>query len=202
MCELSPVSFHGDTIFCIDYHGEPFTPMKPIVENMGMDWRAQATKLRANKERWGVVIITTPSEGGEQETTCMPVRKLPAYLAGINPRKVKPELRPKIELYQAESDNVLWDYWTKGRAEPQPAALPDSITPDQQCTLRALVKARIEAIPEAERPKGLHPQIWSRFNNHFRLARYCQLPQCRMSEAVAYLTQMELTPAKALPAAP
>lgn len=38
MCKLSPVSFHGDTIFCIDYHGEPFTSMKPIVENMGMDW--------------------------------------------------------------------------------------------------------------------------------------------------------------------
>jgi len=94
------------------------------------------------------------------------------------------------------------DKFAKAEHQPEALASDAPITPDQQCTLRALVKARIEAIPEAERPKGLYPQIWSRFNNHFRLARYCQLPQCRMSEAVAYLTQMELTPAKALPAAP
>lgn len=69
------------------------------------------------------------------------------------------------------------------------------ITPDQQCTLHALVKARVESIPKAERPKGLYPQIWSRFNNHFRIARYCQLPQSRLSEAIEYLTRMDLAPA-------
>lgn len=74
------------------------------------------------------------------------------------------------------------------------------ITPDQQCTLQALVKARVESIPKAERPKGLYPQIWSRFNNHFRIARYCQLPQSRLSEAIAYLARMDLAPA--LPSAP
>lgn len=67
------------------------------------------------------------------------------------------------------------------------------ISPDQQCTLQAIVKAKIEALPEVQRKgRGLYPQVWSRFNNHFRLARYSQLPQCRMSEAVAYLTQMEI----------
>lgn len=75
-----------------------------------------------------------------------------------------------------------------------------SLTPDQQCTLQALVKARVESIPKAERPKGLYPQIWSRFNNHFCIARYCQLPQSRLSEAIAYLARMDL--ASALPSAP
>ena len=208
MCELSPVPFHGDTIFCIDYHGEPFTPMKPIVENMGLAWQTQARKLSDNKERWGITMMVIPTESGEQEMVAMPVRKLPAFLAGINPKKVRPELRPKIELYQNESDNALWDYWTKGRAEREAVAdrheLPPAdapITPDQQCTLQAIVKAKIEALPESERRnKGLYPQIWSRFNNHFRLAQYRQLPQCRLSEAVEYLTQLDLAPApKALP---
>lgn len=117
MCTLSPVTFHGDTIFCIDYQGQPYTPMKPIVENMGLDWQSQAAKFRANKDRWGVVIIATPSNGGEQQSTCLPVRKLPSYLNSINPRKVRPELRAKIELYQAESDDALWNYWMHGRAE-------------------------------------------------------------------------------------
>ncbi len=217
MCELSPVTFHGDTIFCLSHNDQPFTPVKPIVENMGMDWPTQFRKLKSNQERWGIVIMTIPtqtsianiaipSESGEQQTLCMPVRKLPAFLASINPKKVKPELREKIELYQRECDDALWDYWTKGKAERQPVAehnqLPPvdaPLTPDQQCTLQAIVKARIEGIPEAERPKGLYPQVWSRFKNHFRVARYSQLPQTRMSEAVEYLTQMELMPKKALP---
>lgn len=196
MCTLSPVTFHGDTIFCIDYQNQPYTPMRPIVENMGLDWQSQATKFRANKERWGVVIIATPSKGGEQQSTCMPVRKLPAWLNSINPKKVAPELRAKIELYQAESDDALWNYWMHGRAErPAPQTAEAAITPDQQCTLQAIVRARVEGIPAERRSKGLYPQIWSRFNNHFRLGSYKQLPQCRMSEAVAYLTRMEIAPA-------
>ena len=74
-----------------------------------------------------------------------------------------------------------------------------SLTPDQQCTLRAIVKSRVEAIPEAERPKGIYPQVWSRFNNHFRIAKYCQLPQSRLSEAIDYLVRMEIEEPKALP---
>lgn len=195
MCELSPVTFHGDTIFCIDYQNQPYTPAKPIVENMGLDWQSQAAKFRANKDRWGVVMIATPSEGGEQQTTCLPVRKLPAWLNSINPKKVSPELRPKIELYQAESDDALWNYWMNGRAERQTSS-PSSelITPDQQCTLQAMVRALVER-------GGIYANIWSWFNNHFRIARYCQLPQSRMSEAIDYLMRFEITP-RALPGSP
>lgn len=110
---LSPVAFHGDTIYCISYHNQPYTAMKPIVENMGLAWQSQLQKLNANKERWGITIIVIPSASGEQQTACMPVRKLPAYLASINPNKVRPELREKIIRYQNECDDVLWNYWTK-----------------------------------------------------------------------------------------
>lgn len=139
MCQLFPVTFHGDTIFCIDYQNQPYTPMRPIVENMGLDWGSQSVKLNANKERWTVAIIATVAQdGNEREMLCMPVRKLPAYLNSINPRKVRSELRAKIELYQAESDDALWNYWMHGRAErPAPQTAEAAITPDQQCTLQA-----------------------------------------------------------------
>ena len=201
MCRLSPVTFYGDTIFCVTIENQPYPPAKPIVLNLGLDWQAQATKLRTNKERWGVAIIAIPSESGEQETTCIPVRKLPAFLASINPKKVKPELRERIELYQAECDDALWNYWVNGRAERakaepvgNPDRLPDApITPDQQCTLQAMVKALVEK-------GGIYAAIWSRFNNHFRLGSYRQLPQSRMSDAVDYLMRYEVKP-KAVPTA-
>ena len=89
MSQLSPVPFLGDIIFCIDYQNRPFTPMRPVVENMGLDWGGQAVKLKANKERWTAVMIATVAQDGvEREMSSMPVRKLPAWLNSINPKKV------------------------------------------------------------------------------------------------------------------
>lgn len=115
--ELSPVTFHGDTIFCVEHGEQPYTPVRSIIENMGLDWASQSVKLNTNKERWGVVIIATPSNGGEQRMLCIPVRKLPAFLASINPNKVAEHLRKKLEVYQNECDDALWDYWTQGVAK-------------------------------------------------------------------------------------
>lgn len=200
MCELSPVTFHGDTIFCIDYQGQPFTPMKPIVENMGLAWQSQCQKLNTNKERWGITNIVIPSEGGYQETVCMPVRKLPSYLNSINPKKVRPELRAKIELYQAESDDALWNYWMNGRAErPTPAPSPDTaISPAERAELKALVDAKLSAAPAAVQGKA-RAEIWTRFNRHFRIAEYAQLPASKMPDAREYLIQLSV---KALQPAP
>ncbi|MDY6234078.1 MAG: phage antirepressor N-terminal domain-containing protein [Desulfovibrio sp.] len=195
MCQLSPVTFHGDTIFCIDYQNQPFTPMKPIVQNMGLDWSGQAAKLNANKERWGVSIIEIPSNGGEQEMLCMPIRKLPSYLNSINPRKVRPELRAKIELYQAESDDALWNYWMHGRAErpaPQPQPTTDGpLTPALRAELKAIVDAKLSTAPADVQGKA-RAEIWTRFNRHFKIAEYAQLPACRMAEARDYLIEMEM----------
>ena len=87
-----------------------------------------------------------------------------------------------------------------------------SITPEQQCTLQEIVRAKVEVFPKNQRP-SLYAQVWSRFNTHFRLARYCQLQREKVSEAIAYLTRMELAvpvssinpapaPAAALPSSP
>lgn len=200
MCELSPVTFHGDTIFCLDYQGQPFTPMKPIVENLGLGWASQSQKLNSNRERWGVTIIVIPSESGEQQMLCLPVRKLPSYLNSINPRKVRPELRAKIELYQAESDDALWNYWMHGRAErsaPQPQSTDGHLTPALRAELKAIVDAKLSTAPADVQGKA-RAEIWTRFNRHFKIAEYAQLPACRMAEARDYLIEMSV---KALGAA-
>ncbi|MCI6333527.1 MAG: phage antirepressor N-terminal domain-containing protein [Desulfovibrio piger] len=196
MCQLSPVTFHGDTIFCIDYQDQPYTPMRPIVENMGLDWGSQSVKLNANKERWTVAIIATVAQdGSEREMLCMPVRKLPSYLNSINPRKVRPELRERIELYQAESDDALWNYWIHGRAErpaPQPQPTTDGpLTPALRAELKAIVDAKLSTAPADVQGKA-RAEIWTRFNRHFKIAEYAQLPACRMAEARDYLIEMEM----------
>lgn len=118
---LVSLSFHGDTIYAIEHEGEPFAPVKPIIENIGLEWGAQQQKLSKNRSRWGVSIIDIPSASGLQKTLCIPVRKLAGFLATINPAKVRNDLRAKIICYQNECDDALWNYWTKGEAK-RPAA--------------------------------------------------------------------------------
>ena len=134
-------------------------------------------------------VVKLPTEGGEQDVRIFSLRG--CHLLAMFART------PVAKAFRKWVLDVL------DRLERQSISAADApLTPDQQCTLQAIVKAKIEALPEsARRNRGLYPQIWSRFNNHCRLAQYRQLPQCRLSEAIAYLTQLDLAPVapRALP---
>lgn len=127
---LSPVLFHGDTIFVVDHQGEPFAPVRPIVENIGLSWSRQRKKMTDNQSRWAVAFLATPSASGLQKTLCIPVRKLAGFLATINPARVKEELRPKIVRYQNECDDALWNYWNTGHAKRPESATFQPVQPD------------------------------------------------------------------------
>lgn len=112
--ELIPVKFHEDTIYSVDYNGEQYTPVRPIVENIGLDWATQTVKLRENTHFNCWDIPTVAQDGKNRDMLCIPVRKLTAFLYSINANKVREDLRDKLIQYQEECDEVLWQYWTKG----------------------------------------------------------------------------------------
>ncbi|MBD1229512.1 phage antirepressor N-terminal domain-containing protein [Xenorhabdus griffiniae] len=107
------VPFYDDELYVVEYNNEPYVPMRPIVEGMGMDWAGQYTKLKQRFSK-GVEEISIPTKGGLQLMTCLALRKLAGWLATISPNKVKPEIRDKVIRYQDECDDVLYEYWTKG----------------------------------------------------------------------------------------
>ena len=149
---LQPVSFHGDQIFVIEYDGEPYVPLKTVVENLGLAWQPQCTKLQNNARRWGVTKIVTPSQSGNQSTTCIPLRKLPGFLATINPSKVRNELRPKVVLYQDECDDALWAYWNK--EQQAPALDMEALTQALRTEIRAELRRELKKLPA---PGGKQP---------------------------------------------
>lgn len=123
------VPFHGNTLFIVNHNGEPYTPMKPIVEGMGMDWASQFTKLKQRFSK-GVVEIAIPSVGGPQKMICLALRKLAGWLNTISPNKVKPEIRDKVIQYQNECDDVLYEYWTTGEVKKKSAPEPSQAEQD------------------------------------------------------------------------
>lgn len=80
------------------------------------------------------------------------------------------------------------------------SALPDTISPEQQAQLHAVVDAKVGMLPR-ELQRKAYAEAWSRFCRHHRIAKYSQLPASKIGEAVDYLVSMELNAAKSLPPA-
>ena len=114
--QILPVPFHGDTLVMVDHNNQPFVAMKPVVENMGLNWQSQHAKLSDKFNSTIAIIAMVGLDGKNREMTCLPLRKLAAWLYSINPNKVAEHLRDKVRQYQDECDDALWDYWTKGSA--------------------------------------------------------------------------------------
>lgn len=108
MSHAISVRFHDQSITVFMHGGSPLVAVKPICENMGIDWRAQRQRImRHHVMSKGVVIMTTPSAGGEQKTACLPLEMLNGWLFGIDAARVKPDLREKVIRYQRECFHVL-----------------------------------------------------------------------------------------------
>lgn len=42
--QLIPVAFLSDTLYLIDNDNQPFTPVKPIADALGLSWASQTVK--------------------------------------------------------------------------------------------------------------------------------------------------------------
>ena len=129
------VNFHGASLNILEHNNQPYVSAKQINDAIGLDWAGQYSKLNKNRARWGIEKISIPSTSGKQSTICIPLRKLPGWLAGIQPNKVSNALRPTIIQYQNECDDALWAHWeqkTHGATPAQRIETSGTILPDLQ----------------------------------------------------------------------
>lgn len=191
------VPFHGANLVLVEHNGQPYTPMKPIVEGMGLAWKPQFVKLQDGAERFGVTIKVIPVSGAvaKQETLCMPLRKLPGWLMSVSPNRVKDKaVRDRVIHYQNECDDALWDYWTKGEAiNPRlktKKALPHGLTLEQQDVIKAMVRAKAETFPSNKRA-GATIKQWSAIKSKFGCS-YKEIEPQHFTEVLSLLARIDL----------
>lgn len=185
MTNAIAVSFHGSELYIVNHNGEPFTPMKPIVEGMGMDWKSQFIKLK-QRFKTCVVEITMqlPGDNQRRSVICLALRKLAAWLNTISPNKVRPEIRERVIQYQQECDDVLYEYWTSGQVKPKQKS--------RQCTATQLIPLRQTAERLITTGLGkIYPDIWRLVHQRFDIQHIQQLRPEQVSEAVEYLNILE-----------
>lgn len=176
------VPFHNAELYLVEFNGQPYTAMRPIVENMGLDWKAQLVKI---KQRFNSVmgeITTTGKDGKQYQMLCLPLKKLFGWLMTISPNKVKPELRDTVIKYQEECDDVLWDYWTKGQA-----VNPRKTTPKDRENLRHAVSNLVSRV------KINFSDAYIMVQQRFNVEHIEDIPLGQLDDAVEYVHGLILT---------
>jgi Virulence protein RhuM family/P22_AR N-terminal domain len=109
------VPFDGQEIVAIRQDDKVYIIPKEICKNLGIDWDSQRKRIQRDTVlSEGAVIMTLPSKGGIQETTVLPLEYLNGWLFGIDDKKVKPEIQPKIIAYKKDCYNTLFQYFNTG----------------------------------------------------------------------------------------
>ena len=158
---------------------------KDVCAALGIGWNG--TTLSAIQPAWqGMRRFRTPSGNQQLRAISEPAVYKLAF------RSNKPEADAFTNWVASE---VIPSIRKTGKYE---AALPhgDTLTATEQAQLQAIVQAKAGMIP-ADMQRKAFAEMWTRFNRHFRIARYAQLPPAKMGEAVEYLVGMEVKAAVA-----
>ncbi len=174
------VPFHGANLCIVNRDGNPYVPMKPIIEDMGLDWASQFTKLKKRFSK-GIVEIAIPSKGGEQSMICLAMHKLTGWLYSIMPNKVKPEIRDKVIKYQEECDDVLYEYWTTGEVKKKHKSTVQERNPLKNAVNLLVSKKGI-----------MYPEAYSLVHQKFNVSSIEELTADQIPDAVEYIHKFVL----------
>ena len=168
MNQVQNISFHGQTVPVFTRNQTHYVAMKPIVENIGLDWKAQYDRIKRHAVlSEGMVMMTTPSKGGEQQTICLPLDYLNGWLFGVEANRVKPQIRESLLQYQRECFRVLNEHFNPRVGHPKPTrALPNGLTGEQIEAVKKLHNALTKSAPK-EAQARIAITLWSAVKSKF-----------------------------------
>ena len=114
MSNIQTINFNNQQLLTVEKDGVKYVAVKPICENLGLAWAAQFVKIKENQIlSEGVSIIEIPSDGGIQQTVCLPIDMINGWLFTISPNRVSEEIKPLVIYYQKECYRALFEFWNK-----------------------------------------------------------------------------------------
>lgn len=179
----SYVPFNGQQIITAMAAGVAYVAMKPIVENLGMSWSTQQTKLMKQISKFNCVHMNMVAADGKlRKLLCLPLKKLNGWLFSINPEKVRADIRDKLIQYQEECFSVLHDYWTKGKEEN--ARKKTSV--DDRTPLRDAVNMLVS------KKHLMYPEAYAMIHQRFNVESIEELDASQIPQAVEYIHRVVL----------
>jgi hypothetical protein len=123
--EQQTLLFYGKPIVVVRLaDGRPAVVLSSLCENLQIDTNAQVMRIRRTEAiSEDLVFVQVQTDGGPQRLTALILRSVPFWLAGIDPKRVREEIRPDIIRYQREVVDVLYA-WAQAPKVAPPALVP------------------------------------------------------------------------------
>ena len=98
MSNIQTINFNNQQLLTVEKDGIRYVAVKPICENLGLDWASQFTKIKSNEilEPTIVFITTVAEDGKNREMVCLPIDMINGWLFTISPNKVSEEIKPIV----------------------------------------------------------------------------------------------------------
>ena len=135
--ELLPVEqqsllFYGKSIIVVRLpDGQPGVVIRFLCENLQIDTTGQVQRIRRTEAiADDLVFVQVETDGGYQTMAALILRAVPFWLAGIDPKRVREEIRSEILRYQREVVDVLYQ-WAQS---PKAVAAPANLVPAEPIT--------------------------------------------------------------------
>ncbi len=115
---------------------EIYLPIRPICTALGIHWATQRRKIMSDE----VLLESTrtlrlQTRGGPQNLVCMDVEAIPMWLAGIEPSRVRADLRDRLIAYKRWVRKVVYEAFaretgvvTTASTAATPVHSPNSLT--------------------------------------------------------------------------
>lgn len=114
--EVVQLDLSAGSIHTVLVDGKPSVILKTAIEQLGMDYSTQLSKLRSRS--WATVgqHPMVAEDGKTRDMAVVPVRTFLMLLATINENRVAVGNRKTLVAFQQETADAIEAYWTKGGA--------------------------------------------------------------------------------------
>ena len=121
--EQQTIVFYDKPIIVVRLSDErPGVVLRFLCENLQIDTAGHVQRIRRTEAIANDLIpVRVESDGGPQIMQVLVLRAVPFWLAGIDPKRVREEIRPDIIRYQREVVDVLYAWAQTQHTLPKPA---------------------------------------------------------------------------------
>lgn len=175
--QIQTVNFHNQTLITLEKDGNHYVAMKPICENIGLDWASQFTRIKRDEVLNSVIVMitTTGADRKIYKMLCLPIQYLNGWLFGVDTNRVKAEIKETLITYKKECYQALFDYWHDG------VAINPRATKDER---KPLVQAVNMLVTETG---AIYSNVWKMIHQRFGVDCVDELTNEQVYQAVEYV---------------
>lgn len=182
MSTIIPFSFEEHPVRALTIADQPWFVASDVADSLEYKVASAMTR-HLDEEEKGVSIVHTP--GGDQEMLI--INESGLYSAILRSRKAAAKRFKKWVTAEVLPSIRRTGQYT---APCQPKAIPNTLTADQQQSIKALVKVRVEALPKGKQAKGAIT-CWSAIKSKFGTS-YKEIAPEQFIEALSLVARVPL----------